>query len=462
MIGPKQLRVAGVALLVGFVLTLGGAPAAHAGPAASPGDWQTWVLSSGAQFRLAPPDTASTEAELAELRALRSDVDGQTLERVAWWNAVAPSYRWNQIALEQALRAGLNANMASRHLAVLHTALADAMVAAWDSKRTHDRPRPAKVDPTLATTVPTPDSPSYPDESAVAGAVAAAVLGAIFPDRTAEFARLADEQAQTRLLAGIAFPSDVAAGVELGRKVAAVALERARGDGFDQPWTGSVPKQPGLWNGEKPVMPQAAHWKPWLLASPDEFRPAPPAAFDSPERAAEMAELRAFERTPATNAAAMFWEVAVGGLRNFEYWNNHAGRLLLEYGQDGDTPRAARVYALLNVALYDAGVACWDAKYAYWTIRAFQLDSAFETVVKTPNHPSYPAAHACYSMTAARVLAHLFPRDAEALMRLGHESGDSRIWAGIHYPSDVEAGRGIAGQVAARAIERARADGAGL
>ena len=462
MIGPKRLRVAGGALLVGFVLTLGSAHVAHAGPLASPGDWRTWVLSSGAQFRLPPPDAGSTEAELEELRALRSGLGADTLDRVEWWNAVAPSYRWNQIALEEALRAGLRANAASRHLALLHTALADAMIATWDSKLAHGRPRPADVDTTLATTVPTPDSPSYPDESAVAGTVAAAVLGEIFPERADEFARLAEEQAQTRLLAGIAFPSDVAAGIELGRSVAAVALERAQGDGFDQPWTGSVPTEPGLWNGENPVMPQAAHWKPWLLTSPDEFRPAPPPAYDSPERAAEMAELRAFERTPATNAAAMFWEVAVGGMRNFEYWNNQAERLLLEYGQAGDAPRAARVYALLNVAFYDAGVACWDAKYAYWTIRPFQLDPEFETVVTTPNHPSYPAAHACYSMTAALVLAHLFPRDAEALRKLGHDSGESRIWAGIHYPSDVKAGREIAEQVAARAIERARADGSGL
>ncbi len=139
-----------------------------------------------------------------------------------------------------------------------------------------------------------------------------------------------------------------------------------------------------------------------------------------------------------------------------------AGRLLLEYGQASDAPRAARIYALLNAAFHDAGVACWDAKYAYWTIRPVQLDPTFTTVVQTPNHPSYPAAHACYSLTAALVLAHLFPRDVEALTALGRESGATRIWAGIHYPSDVAAGQRLAEQVAARAIERAKADGAGF
>jgi membrane-associated phospholipid phosphatase len=81
-------------------------------------------------------------------------------------------------------------------------------------------------------------------------------------------------------------------------------------------------------------------------------------------------------------------------------------------------------------------------------------------VFPTPNHPSYPAAHACYSMTSAAVLGHLFPRDAAALMALGRESGESRVWAGIHYPSDVAAGQQLAERVAGRAIERARADGA--
>jgi membrane-associated phospholipid phosphatase len=386
----------------------------------------------------------------------------EVLDRVAWWDATGPSYRWSQIALAEMLASGLNANVASRHLALLHTALADAMIATWDSKEAHDRPRPATSDPTLATAAPTPPSSSYPDEHAVAGAAASTVLAEIFPERAAEFVRLAEEEAQTRLLAGLAYPSDVAAGTELGRQVAAAALEHAQGDGFDKPWTGSVPSEPGLWNGTNPVMPQASTWRPWLLASPDEFRPAPPPAYDSPERAAEMAELRAFERTPRSNAAVHFWEAAVGGLRNYEYWNLQAGRLLLESGQASDAPRAARVYALLNTAFYDAGVACWDAKYAYWTIRPVQLDPSFVTVVQTPNHPSYPAAHACYSLTAALVLAHLFPRDSEALTALGRESGTTRIWAGIHYPSDVAAGQRLAEQVAARAIERAQSDGAGF
>ena len=86
----------------------------------------------------------------------------------------------------------------------------------------------------------------------------------------------------------------------------------------------------------------------------------------------------------------------------------------------------------------------------------FQLDPEFRTTFPTPNHPSYPAAHACYSTASAVVLARLFPADAASLAALARESGESRVWAGIHYPSDVAAGQQLGRNVAARAVERAQ------
>lgn len=460
--GGAARRKALAVMLAGALLVAAGPATAQAAGGEDPGAgaWRTWVLRSGSEYRLPPPpDATITRGEMAMLRdqaPLRATAAGA---RIGWWDAAAPSYRWNQIALEAAIAAGLNANMASRHLAVLHTALADAMVATWDSKYTHNRLRPAALDPAFGTVVATPASPSYPDEYAVAGAVAATLLGRMFPSRAAHFTGLAEEAGRTRLLAGVSFPSDVAAGTQLGNRIAAAALERAARDRSDLPWNGRVPTTPGLWNGTNPIMPQAATWVPWLLASPDEFRPAPPPAHDSPERAAEMAVVRNVQRTPWTNSQALFWDIAVGGLRNYEYWNLEAGRLLMEHGEVRNAPRAARALALLNVAFYDVGVACWDAKYTFWTIRPFQLDPTFRTVFPTANHPAYPAAHSCFSMTSALVLSHLYPREEERLRGLGRVSGDSRVWAGIHYPSDVTVGQEMAARVAARVIERAVADG---
>ena len=116
-------------------------------------------------------------------------VDADTLDRVEWWNAVAPSYRWSQIAVEEILRAGLNSSVASRHLALLHTALADAMIAAWDSKRAYDRPRPTEMDPTLRRRCqrriarPTRTRAPWPERWPPR------CWAKIFPERAAEFAR---------------------------------------------------------------------------------------------------------------------------------------------------------------------------------------------------------------------------------------------------------------------------------
>jgi membrane-associated phospholipid phosphatase len=125
---------------------------------------------------------------------------------------------------------------------------------------------------------------------------------------------------------------------------------------------------------------------------------------------------------------------------------------LLEHRLDQNAPRAARAYALMNVALYDAAVACWDAKYAYWAIRPVQLDARVRPLFATPNHPSYPSGHSCFGAAAAAVLAHLFPRDAAAFEALASEASESRLWAGIHFRSDLDAGRALGHAVGSRVI----------
>jgi hypothetical protein len=250
----------------------------------------------------------------------------------------------------------------------------------------------------------------------------------------------------------VQFPSDVAAGTELGSAVGARVVDWARQDGSDVQWTGSVPTEPGHWNGTNPILPLAGTWKTWALTSGSELRPGPPPAYDSPEEAADLAVLKNFPRTPKTNADALFWEYASGGTRNYSFWNEQANKKILEYRLDADPPRAARAYALESIAAYDSGVACWDAKYTYWAIRPFQLDPTLVTVFPTPNHPSYPAAHGCFSSAAAGALAALFPRDAQPLNALADEAGQSRVWAGIHFPTDVRVGLALGRSVAQKVV----------
>jgi membrane-associated phospholipid phosphatase len=191
------------------------------------------------------------------------------------------------------------------------------------------------------------------------------------------------------------------------------------------------------------------------LESANQFRPAPPFAYDSAEMAAELAELRAFERTPVTNAAAMFWEFGAGGRHIHLFWNDTASQLILASEWGDDPVLAAQAYALTNIAAYDAVVGCWDAKYTYWAMRPFQVDPAFTPLFTTPSHPSYPSAHSCLSGAAAGVLAELFPADSGRLMTVLTEVGEARIWGGIHFRSDIDAGLALGENVAAAVLARA-------
>jgi membrane-associated phospholipid phosphatase len=425
------------------------------------GAWKTWVIPSGKQLRVPPPpDRAATEKEAAELAKLASSRDQASLDKIAYWDTGAPSYRWSELAVAEYLKNGANWLVASRGLALMHIAIYDAMVAAWDSKYAYNRPRPSAVSADLKTVIANPPSPSYPAEHAIAAGAAAEVLAYIYPDRAAFFREKAEEATRSRVVAGVNYPSDVAAGMALGKQVAALVIERGRSDGTDAKWTGTVPNEPGKWTGTNPILPMAATWKPWVLASGSEFRPGPPLPYDSPEKTAELDELKNFPRTPVTNNIASFWEHAVGGLRAYQYWNEQLSKKSLEYRLDTSPPRAARAFALPWVTLYDVGIACWDGKYAYWAIRPVQLDPEVKPVVTTPNHPSYPAAHACTSIAMANTLGYLVPRDAETFAALGEQAAESRIMAGIHYRSDINAGRQLALAVADKVIARAKQDGA--
>jgi hypothetical protein len=85
-------------------------------------------------------------------------------------------------------------------------------------------------------------------------------------------------------MAGVQYPSDVAAGTELGQVVGAQVVDWARRDGSDAQWTGSVPTEPGHWNGTNPILPLAGTWKTWALASGSELRPGAPPTADSPPK----------------------------------------------------------------------------------------------------------------------------------------------------------------------------------
>ncbi|MBL0407226.1 phosphatase PAP2 family protein [Microvirga aerilata] len=402
-----------------------------------------------------PPDRSATEAELAELKRLTAERSSTGAERAAYWATGGSAYRWNAVAADEMVLRAIPTPAAARHMALVHAAVHDAVVIAFEQKSVHNRARPIDQAKELKTSLATPISPSYPSEHAAAAGAASEVLAFLFPDKADVFRAMAEEAGRSRSIAGVAFPSDVAAGLALGRAVGGKAVERGKADGFDAKWTGSVPTTPGFWTGSNAILPLAGTWKTWLIASGDALRPAPPPAYDSPQKKAELAELKAIQRTPAMTSHAWFWEWGAGGSRAWHLWNEQTSRKVLEYGLAERPLEAARAFALASFAVHDAVVVCWDAKYAYWAMRPSQIDPELKPLFPPPNHPSYPAAHACISTAAGDTLAGLFPRDAEPLRALAKQAADSRMWAGIHFPSDVEAGRVIGEAVAKQAVVRA-------
>jgi membrane-associated phospholipid phosphatase len=388
------------------------------------------------------PDAVATQAELFTVQALASQRDRDTLDRIKYWDAGSPEYRWIQRSVKYMEDHGVVTTRAGRLLALLTVSMYDGTVAAWDAKYTFNRPRPSDSDPSVAA-IASPASPSYPDERAVAAGAASTVLAYAFPADAELFNSWANEAAQSRVEAGVAYPSDTADGLTLGQQVGQKAVEWGRVDGSDAVWTGTVPNEPGKWTGTNPIEPTAGTWKPWALTSGSQFRPGPRAAPDSDEIKAEVAEVRDYPRTNLTNLTANFWEY-YGGRASFEYWNDLATRAIDDYHLDMDPPAAARVYASADVAFADAVIACWDAKYTYWEARPAMLDPAIKSVFVTPNHPSYPSAHSCISGAYAGILARFFPHESDYYQSLATQAGEARIMGGIHLRSDIRAGESVA------------------
>ncbi len=112
------------------------------------------------------------------------------------------------------------------------------------------------------------------------------------------------------------------------------------------------------------------------------------------------------------------------------------------------------------MAVMDAGIACWDAKYYYHYPRPIQTMNGFKTILGTPNFPSYTSGHSTFSGAAAEVLAYIFPAETNAVRAWAQEAAESRIYGGIHYRFDSEVGLDQGIKVAKYTIDRAKIDGA--
>jgi membrane-associated phospholipid phosphatase len=403
-----------------------------------------------------PPSPWQARQELRQLEDLTRQLDDASRQKIVYWDAGAPAYRWIDLISTRLLAMIPTTTYSHRVYTYVALAMYDATIATWESKYHYRRPRPSLVDDDVRTAIPVPDSPSYPSEHAAAAQAAASVLAYLLPAEAASFQAMAEEAGWSRVLAGVQYPSDYAAGLELGRKVAEKVIAQAKMDGSDAIWTGSVPTGPCYWVGTNPPNVTAAGWNPLLLTSPDQFRPPPPPDCHSPEVTAEKEVVRTFPRTFVTNYKAFYWQ-SPEGLNHWPY--RYLNQWLFEDGLDRNPPRAARAYALVAASFFDSFIASQDGKFTYWYIRPHQLDPAIVPLFGVPPFPSYPSNHSTFSATRAEVLAYLFPTRADFVRALGKEAGDSRIWAGLHYPMDNVSGVALGQSVAQVFIDWAENDG---
>jgi len=329
--------------------------------------------------------------------------------------ASSPTLTWNRIALESIGRTKTTQHEAFRLLAYLSLAQYAALERAG----------------------------SAPTDDAVAAA-SAQVISGLMP---AQAAYVAEQRRAQPWQAS-----------EHGQRVAQRVLAQARDDGFATQWRGQLPQAAYAWRSmvqppAPPAYPAVGGMRTFLAESGSAFRSAPPPALGSSQFLADVEEVRRHTAAPTeeTTRIAKFYDMTTGTMVA-GYWNGRAAALMREHPTS--ELQAARVLATLNTAMTDAVVACHDAKYAYWVPRPSQADTSIKPLIGVPNHPSYPSNHSCVSTSAALVLAHFYPQARASLETSAIEAGVSRIYAGLHYRFDVDAGAEIGRKVAAAAITR--------
>jgi hypothetical protein len=343
------------------------------------------------------------------------------------WAASTSTNQWNEYATDVIARNAVGQFPAVRTLAYLNLAIHNSIVLA--------------------------SADGLPPDGAAAGA-AAAVLAHLYPkEEQAITARLQREIQALGPQAGAPYRS----GVEVGRRAAAQVVTLAQADRVSEPWSGTLPSDNDKWSSRQqpptpPLAPNLGKVRTFFLVSGADYRAPPPPAYGSEAFQAEVRRVRAVSdnRTNAQVRIAQYWENLTGSF-SAGTWNTVARSAMAARGFDEAS--AARTLALMHMASFDANVACHDSKYIYWVPRPTQVDPQITLAIGVPNHPSYPSNHACISGAIGRVLDATLANTRGMYEAMARQAGESRVYAGIHYPMDLDAGFDIASKVAARALQ---------
>jgi hypothetical protein len=469
------------------------------------GTWKPVLIANAAAIEVSVPDDISSEAyktELSDLKASIENMDSDQKKAIDYWtnNSVI---RWNEIALELIAKYNLipgpnedgsytlpnpsnpdgppgfpfaHPPYASRALAYLSVAQFDGLISAWHYKYTYNRSAPYKQDESIKYAYEPNDIPSYPSDGAVLARVSKNILTAMFPLENEYLQKMEDEHLESLLLSGGNVSSDVSAGVTIGDKISEIALNRAANDGMKKAQTpkavsdsiksAAFERFGWQWdNLEVPVRPVGltplfGKVRMWNIENVESVRPIAPPRLDSKEYLEDVTILKGYANnmTEEKRRIANFWQDGLGTYTPPGHWNRFANEFIVENKMN--PLRSARTMAYLNMAIMDAGISCWDAKYYYHYPRPIQNIPGFKTIAGTPNFPSYTSGHSVFSAAASEVLAYIFPNKASLVRGWAEEAAISRVYGGIHWTFDATVGTDQGREVAKFTIDVAKSDGA--
>jgi len=401
---------------------------------------------------------------------------------------------WNQHMLRATTIAGTSPLVTTRVAAIVQASVFDAVNG---------------IDRKYAPVHVAAAAPAGASRRAAAVQAAYTALVALFLPQKATF----DARLAVSLTAIAADPHEtsagIAAGIGWGTTVANGILAWRATDGFTPappPYMGGTGL--GQWRPTPPAFapgagPQFATMVPWVISAPSQYRPGGPPALTSARYATDFNETKLIGnisstvRTSDQTIYSWFWAQSTAS-----YLWNHAADVLLERRARGDDDddegrfgehrgsllESARLLALLDLAMADAAIACWDAKYFYSTwrpITAIPLeasignagitvnagDATWMPLFATPAHPEYPSGHSTVSGAAAAVLVAFFgekthftvdndlligvTRSYHSFTQALNEVKNARIYAGIHFRFACDDGQVIGDQVGHYVLQNA-------
>lgn len=478
---------------------------------ADAGTWDMIILTAPDQIVVAAPADIASDAYKAELTTIKN-AQAQLTEKqkdiIKFWSG-GGILRWNQKLRELVARYNLppapkadntypgpdaenpfadpnfpfaNPPYAARAYSYVSVAQYEALKAAWHYKYLYNRKSPYVNDPAVQSLMPETDLPAYPSEDAAMSAVSAEMLKALFPAAVEEITIMAAEQRSAALWSGRASTTDISAGLALGKSVADETKKRAGGDGMGaSAGNGTIWKQlqDSVGNGKlfhqgekawlsqdiparAPMLMNFGKVKGWNM-TPQDFidnRPVAPPRTSSDEMKGETAEVKWFADNLTRERLAIVHKWA-DGVRTYTppgHWNDIAA----EYIHDAkwSEVRTARAFALLNMSQHDAAVGCWETKFHYYNPRPSQMDPTIKTATGLPNFPAFTSGHSTFSGAGAAVLSYLFPSGATYFNDEATEASMSRLYGGIHYRSDAEAGLAHGKLIGGFTVNYAESDGA--